>query len=67
MKVIQASLKAPGGETMTTWLDVRPDLKHGVDIELKDMPGTRWKVVKLYDGEHEATDFDWHRKWDNNI
>lgn len=41
-----------------------------VIVTLKDdhnLPQTRWLVIKLYDKVHDAKDFDWHRKWDNNI
>lgn len=54
-------------ELMTTWVDVRKDLKQGAIISLKNAKG-KWRVDYLYqDGIYEATDFDWHRKWDNNI
>lgn len=71
MKIKQAYLVgiSEDGEklTMTTWLDVQPKLKQGARIRLKDMPGIVWEVRELYDDEREASDFDWHRKWDNNI
>lgn len=72
MKVKQAYLVSheTGGKdtlTMTTWLDVRPGLVQGALITLKDFPNVLWNVKELYDQEHDAADFDWHRKWDNNI
>jgi hypothetical protein len=70
MKVQQAYLigKTVGGEnlTMTTWLDVQPKLKQGAVITLKDFPDVKWLVETLYENEHDATDFDFHRTWDNN-
>lgn len=69
MKIIQVFLRNPKGpETLTTWVDVRPTLKVGNLITLKDFkPDQQWLVDAIYPGEHEAKDFDWHRKWDNNI
>lgn len=69
MKIVQVELASPvTHERLTTWVDNRPDLKEGALISLKDFqPDTVWAVVKLYDKIHEARDFDWHRKWDNNI
>lgn len=70
MKIRQAILigKSQAGEmlTLTTWLDVRPDLQKGVRLTLKEYPDIEWTVFELYDHEHEAADFDFHRKWDNN-
>ena len=70
MKIVQVDLRHEytNGEalTMTTWLDMRPDLKVGVSVSLKDISPAEWRVVKLYDAVHEAADFDFHRKWDNN-
>lgn len=68
MKIVQAFLKnVNGSETMTTWLDVQPGLKAGALISLKDFkPNERWMVAELYEGEHDASAFDFHRKWDNN-
>ncbi len=70
MKIVQASLTGttPNHEVlkMTTWLDVRPDLKEGVVITLKGFEKVQWYVDKLYDGLHDAADFEFHRKWDNN-
>lgn len=68
MKIKQAYLKnMNGNEVMTTWLDVQPKLRQGAIITLKDFPGIQWLVAELFEHEHDATDFDWHRKWDNNI
>jgi len=68
MKVIQVRLMNENKETFTTWVDVRPNLKQGSLITLKDFkPDTKWTVVDLYPTVHESTEFDWHRKWDNNI
>lgn len=68
MKIVQVELAATlSGERLTTWVDWRPDLREGSTITLKDfMPETRWTVVRLYGKEHDARDFDFHRKWDNN-
>lgn len=69
MKIQQATLRSvDGNETLTTWLDVQPKLALGANISLKEY-GTdkRWIVEALYPAVHDATDFDWHRKWDNNI
>lgn len=68
MKIKQAVLKnLNGNETMTTWLDVRPGLKAGAIVSLKDFkPEERWRVEELFEQEHEATDFDFHRNWTNN-
>lgn len=68
MKIVQVQLKSDNGETLVTWLDSRKGLKEGVYVTLKDFkPDTKWEVVNLYPGEHESSEFDWHRKWDNNI
>lgn len=69
--IVQVVLSRPldGGrrELMTTWVDMRKDLKRGAIISLKSLKG-KWKVESMYDDSiHDATDFDWHRKWDNNI
>lgn len=72
MNIRQATLQAitEHGEilTFTTWLDVQPKLKKDAIITLKDFhdPKQKWVVKELYEIEHEATDFDFHRKWDNN-
>ena len=70
MKVKQAYLVATtiDGEkiTMTTWLDIQPALKEGAVVTLKDFPHVKWRVLELYAAEHDAQDFDFHRKWDNN-
>lgn len=68
--IVQVMLRSEHNEVMTTWLDVRPGLKEGAFVTLKDdrnLPQTRWLVIRLYDKVHDAKDFDWHRKWDNNI
>lgn len=66
--IVQVDLLTKQGEKMTTWVDKRPDLKEGVWITLKDFKSdTKWCVMKLYNQEHTSTEFDWHRKWDNNI
>lgn len=68
MKIVQVELKTLMGEKLTTWVDKRPDLKEGVFITLKDFkPEIEWRVEKVYDDEHDSQDFNWHRKWDNNI
>lgn len=68
MKIKQAFLRSEHNEVMTTWLDTGPKLQPGAIIRLKDFkPDTKWTVEQLYDDEREASDFDWHRKWDNNI
>ena len=68
MKIQQAYLRSEHNEVMTTWLDVQPKLKLGAFITLKDFndPETKWEVIFLFDDVREATDFDFHRKWDNN-
>jgi hypothetical protein len=68
MKIKHAVLKnLNGNETLTTWLDVQPTLKEGAIISLKDFkPDELWLVSALYKDEHESTDLDFHRKWDNN-
>lgn len=53
--------------TMTTWLDKKKGLAKGAKITLKDSPKIIWTVKELYTSEHENAEFDWHRKWDNNI
>lgn len=68
MKIKQAYLRSEHGEVMTTWLDDGPKLQLGAKIKLKDFkPDTWWIVDKLYPDIREADEFDWHRKWDNNI
>lgn len=68
MKIVQCHLKnLNGNETLVTWLDVHPQLKPGVIVSLRDFkPEERWQVAEIYGGEHDAIDFDFHRKWDNN-
>ena len=67
MKIVQVKL-AYRKEILTTWVDKRPGLAVGSYITLKDLkPSQKWLVSEIYEGEHEASDFDWHRKWDNNI
>lgn len=69
MNIIQVDLETgvDGGKAqMTTWVNDRPDLKPGVFIELKAVEGV-WEVKKIYNDIHTANEFDWHRKWDNNI
>lgn len=71
MKIVQVELRheTEKGETytMTTWLDKRPDLVEGVVIDIKDVGSIYgWHVTRIYPQEHEAQDFDFHRKWDNN-
>ena len=53
--------------TMTTWVNKHPALKEGVDICLTKQPNIKWRVIRIYPVVHESTEFDWHRKWDNNI
>lgn len=71
MNIIQVDLhrelpQNTGIAKMTTWVENRPDLKVGVVINLKDKIGD-WTVDRVYDNAHSASEFDWHRKWDNNI
>lgn len=67
MKIVQVMLRSPEGELFTTWVDKRPDLKKGAEITLKDLkPEMKWLVTAVFDQEHDAADFDFHRKWDNN-
>lgn len=68
MTIKQAILKnINGNETLTTWLDVRPGLKTGAIVSLKDFkPGEKWVVQELFEQEHDARDFDFHRRWTNN-
>lgn len=66
MKVIQVDLIS-NQECLTCWVDSRPDLKRGIWITLKDFkPKQRWYVQEVYNSEHNASEFDFHRKWDNN-
>lgn len=69
MKIVQVKLENLDypGETLTTWVDVRPGLQEGALVTLKGQPGMEWVVKEYYGKEHEADEFDWHRKWDNNI
>ncbi|MHB8600884.1 MAG: hypothetical protein ACYDER_29290 [Ktedonobacteraceae bacterium] len=55
MKIKQAILKnINGNEVMTTWLDVRPGLKAGAIVSLKDFkPEERWRVEELFEPAHE--------------
>lgn len=69
-KIRQCQLRSKEGhEILVTWLEVGPKLKVGADISLKDFsdPTKRWIVEHIYDPEAEAHEFDWHRKWTNNI
>lgn len=68
MTIIQVKLKS-SNEILTTWVDKRVGLKVGTIITLKNWPESdkRWEIIELWNNEHESTDFDWHRKWDNNI
>lgn len=68
MKIRHAILKnLNGNEMLTTWLDVRPGLRAGAIISLKDLkPDEKWVVEQLFNQEHESADFDFHRKWTNN-
>lgn len=74
MNIVQVDLVAVGKRQdglkekrlMTTWVNDRPDLKVGIDIELKNVEGL-WRVNKIYSGVRESAEFDWHRKWSNNI
>lgn len=69
MNIVQVDLerKTPEGNAqMTTWVNDRPDLKLGVAIQLKAVEGY-WSVKKIYNDLHTSDEFDWHRKWDNNI
>jgi hypothetical protein len=66
MKIVQVILYSNSSQ-MTTWVDNRPDLKEGVDIELKEIPGRLWRVAKIFRGvELDSKALDFHRKWDNN-
>lgn len=68
MRIVQATLKSiDGNEMLTTWLDVQPKLKEGAIITLRDFkPEKHWMVERLFAHTHEAADFNFHRKWDNN-
>lgn len=68
MKIVQVRLRShTGNETLTTWVDYRPELKVGTYITLKEFkPETLWCVMDVYGKVHDAADFDFHRKWDNN-
>ncbi len=68
MRIKHAVLKnLNGNEVLTTWLDVRPGLKQGSIITLKDFrPDERWVVRQLFEQEHDGSEFDFHRQWDNN-
>jgi hypothetical protein len=67
MKVRQAYIRSEEGGVMTTFLDDRPDLKVGSIISLKDYkPEIKWIVEFLSEHLHDASDFEFHRKWDNN-
>jgi hypothetical protein len=52
---------------MTTWLDKHPKLTKGVQVTL-DGQTDLWTVKTIYESAepHYASDFDFHRKWDNN-
>jgi len=65
MKIRHAVLKnLNGNETLTTWLDIRPGLKPGAVVSLKDFkPEDKWVVEQLFPQEHEAADFAFHRQW----
>lgn len=66
--IVQVKLRNKYSETLTTWVDKRPTLLLGARVKLKDFkPDTWWIVEALYPQIHDAKDFDWHRKWDNNI
>lgn len=56
MRIKQAILKNINGpETLTTWLDVRPGLKAGAIVSLKDFkPSERWRVEQMFEQEHDA-------------
>lgn len=62
MKIVQCSLSAKHGEniysTLTVWLDVRPDLKEGAFVTLKDSdePERLWKVESVGDRQEEKAD-----------
>lgn len=67
MKVVQIKLRNQKS-TLITWVDYRDDLKIGNFITLKEFKrGIRWRIEEIYPGVHEADEFDWHRKWSNNI
>lgn len=66
--IVLCDLSGPGNRKMTTWLDKRDNLKQGVQVTLLPDKDVLWNVDRIYEGpEHTADDFDWHRKWDNNI
>lgn len=48
MKVVQCKLVQEGKE-LVCWLDVRPNLKEGVSVTLKDSedPKALWKVISI--------------------
>jgi hypothetical protein len=49
-----------------TWVDNKPGLKVGAQVELKG-DKTVWNVAEIYPTEHAYNEFDWHRNWTNNI
>jgi hypothetical protein len=66
-KMVQVDLTREGGAQLTTWVDVKPDLKKGAKITLKDMdPNIWWKVEKVYDVEMDKAEIEANRNWDNN-
>ena len=71
MKIVQVKLTAKGSqglEVLTTWVENHVDLEVGKFIALKDFkPEQKWLVTEIYSSVHDASEFDWHRKWDNNI
>lgn len=68
MKIRQVYIRSENNEVMTTWLDDSPKLVPGAVITLKDFKqATKWTVMEVYNDQREAQDFEWHRKWDNNI
>jgi hypothetical protein len=69
--IVQVDLRSiEGAKTMTTWLNYNDKLKLNSVISLKDYYpyGTEWRIVRVYHEQiMEGRDFDWHRKWTNNI
>lgn len=69
MNIVQCNLKQPtpnGTRMMTTWLEKRKGVEVGSLISLKDVEG-KWEIAHIYDMEHGDNEFNWHRKWTNNI
>lgn len=71
MKIVQVDLyhqiDSSHARKMTTWLDKVPGVEKGAEIKLKDIPKVTWTITQVYGMEHDVQEFEWHRKWTNNI